>query len=134
MIMYKYDNSIIYDYHNMGKWHYIVWRKWVLQNLTIGSTLPNSKNFFLAIVLYQYTFNIWGKKKSCPPCDLSVSPNTYIHTASSPVRSWLCALYVSDEIWRFQRSKHCIPPLTRLLCRCKDTTFSLKSACNKEKT
>ena len=66
---------IIAQYGKMILWYL---RKWVLHNLSIGSTLPNTKNFFSAIRWVYYTIN--GAKEELPtmrPLGIGKHPHTH---------------------------------------------------------
>jgi hypothetical protein len=104
----------------------ILWclRKWVLHNLSIGSTLPNTKNFFLAMCCLMEMTETMGKKNELPTMwTSSICKYSHTHSKAAHLMSCFCALYVF-KFCRFRSSKHRHQPLTRLLSCCKDTIFS----------
>lgn len=73
----------------------ILWylRKWVLHNLSIGSTLPNTKNFFLAIRWVYYTIN--GAKEELPTMrPLGIGKHPHTHSKQPVLELSLCFVCV----------------------------------------
>ena len=87
-----YSNIIITQY---GKSIIAICRKRVLHNLSIGSTLPNTKNFFSVITLGVLCYNMGHKKVDCPLCGLRYR-QTPVNTQTSnpPYGLFLCFVYV----------------------------------------
>ena len=97
-ISFKYNNDIICDYNNMIIAQYgkkILWylRKWVLHNLSIGSTLPNTKNFFSAIRWVYNTIN--GAKEELPTMrPLGIGKHPHTHSKQPVLELSLCFVCV----------------------------------------
>ena len=73
----------------------IIWclRKWVLHNLSIGSTLPNTKNFFSAIRWVYYTIN--GAKEELPTMwPLGIGKHPHTHSKQPVLELSLCFVCV----------------------------------------
>ena len=104
----------------------IIWclRKWVLHNLAIGSTLPNTKNFFLAMFCWIVMRNNGEKEWAAHRAALVSAKTTYIHTVKQ-LTLWAVSVLCMYS-WNLAdfEPKHRHPPLTRLQSCCKDTIFS----------
>ena len=113
----------------------IIWclRKWVLHNLSIGSTLPNTKNFFLAMFCWIVMRNYGEKEWAAHRAALVSAKTTYIHTVKQ-LTLWAVSVLCMYS-WNLAdfEPKHRHPPLMRLHSWCKDTTFSWKNAWNEKK-
>ena len=81
----------------------IIWclRKWVLHNLSIGSTLPNTKNFFLDISLGELCW-LWDIKNGLPREVLGIGKHLQTHRRAAHQMGCICALFAFTEICRFQ--------------------------------
>ena len=103
----------------------ILWylRKWVLHNLSIGSTLPNTKNFFLAMFCWIVMRNYGKKEWAAHRAALVSAKTTYIHTVKQ-LTLWAVSVLCMYS-WNLAdfEPKHRHPPLTRLQSWRKDNHF-----------
>lgn len=103
----------------------ILWylRKWVLHNLSIGSTLPNTKNFFLAMFCWIVMRNYGEKEWAAHRAALVSAKTTYIHTVKQ-LTLWAVSVLCMYS-WNLAdfEPKHRHPPLTRLQSWRKDNHF-----------